>query len=278
MGRPLDTRGGDAEATAPKRARHDRPTRQVQMLLPFATAERTREVLTLETGVSPSTDLPPGDPATTTLPFPTLPAREALADEDSDMDDVDDLPPADGDPLLNMDWWDSMPWDQILEHSAATMVHVPRALTLQTGLWRTRVSRHILDQTTPIDKSRGWKLFLALDLLLFGDIREEVGQHSKTHHIADRMEDMEAGRWGSVWNCIGYRQEADAPPQGHSNGHGSPSEKPPGSEGVLPSGQRGLGAERESHAAAGHTEVLVHSARSGTQSATATAPPPEQAR
>ena len=33
------TRGGDAESAAPKRARQERPTRQIQMLLPFASDE-----------------------------------------------------------------------------------------------------------------------------------------------------------------------------------------------------------------------------------------------
>ena len=54
--------------------------------------------------------------------------------------------------------------------------------------------------------------FQALDLLLFGDLREEEGQRSKTCHISDRMHDMEAGRWSSVWNTVGQRRAHDSKP------------------------------------------------------------------
>ena len=111
-----------------------------------------------------------------------------------------------GDPLHNMQWWDQITWDELLEHTGATMVHVPRPLTFAVGQWRARVSRHILAQEDAAEQRRGWKLFLALDLLLFGDLRDEKAQQTKTRTIADRMEAMNAGHWDSVWSAIGQRQ------------------------------------------------------------------------
>ena len=206
-------RGGDAEVQAPKRPRQTRPTRSVQMQLPFATPAQASAILRADLDAAAPEDSDPeaahDSTAATPLPLPTYTAADALLDEDSDLDDVDNLPPADGDPLVNMEWWDYVGWDQLLEHTAVTMINVPRALTFSVALWRSRVSRHILAQATDEDKRRGWKLFLALDLLLFGDVREEEGQHSKTRHISDRMADMDAGRWSSVWNQVGQRQPSD---------------------------------------------------------------------
>ena len=65
---------------------------------------------------------------------PTLPTLEALADEDSELDDPDNLAPEEGDPLVNMEWWDEISWDQIIEHTAVTMTNVPRGMTLSVGL------------------------------------------------------------------------------------------------------------------------------------------------
>ena len=97
-----------------------------------------------------------------------------------------------------MEWWDHITWDTLLEHTAATMVQVPRALTYMAAQWRARVSRFIKSQPTVEGQRRGWKLFLALDLFLYGDLRDDLGQHSKTKIISDRMEAMNTGQWGSV--------------------------------------------------------------------------------
>ena len=110
------SRGGEAEAQAPKRLRTNRPLRQVQIHFAQASPDQTRGILSsTATGPTVPGDPPPGNPLTPP-PFPILPEREAAADEDSDLDDAADLPAADGDPLVNMTWWDLIDWSQLLEH------------------------------------------------------------------------------------------------------------------------------------------------------------------
>ena len=103
-------RGGDAEVQAPKRSRQERPTRSVQMQLPFATQAQAQAILVADLDARPEGADGTRSSASRSLlaeiHVPTLPATDALADEDSDLDAVDDLPPAEGDPLVNMAWWD----------------------------------------------------------------------------------------------------------------------------------------------------------------------------
>merc|ERR1711989_145713 len=76
------------------------------------------------------------------LGAPSLPLTQA-ADEDSDLDDPDDLPDEAGEPLLNMTWWDDVTWAELVGHQAATMIEVPRALRSAVAQWRGRICRHI---------------------------------------------------------------------------------------------------------------------------------------
>ena len=97
-------------------------------------------------------------------------------------------------------------------HQAATMIEVPRALRNAVAQWRGRICRHI--ETIPVmeldELDRAWKLFMASDILLFGDLREEEGAHSKTRRISDRLHSLNLGRWSAVWNLIGDRPEPGA--------------------------------------------------------------------
>ena len=49
-------------------------------------------------------------------------------------------------------------------------------------------------------------------MLLFGDIKEQEGAHSKTQLIAERLHDLEAGRWSSVWAQVGVRPPGEDSP------------------------------------------------------------------
>ena len=57
-------------------------------------------------------------------------------------------------------------------------------------------------------QERAWKLLMGTDILLFGDLKEEEGAHSKTRRISDRLQPLKAGRWSDVWNMVGGRPEA----------------------------------------------------------------------
>ena len=137
-------RGGDKEAQATKRRRKQPMNRLVQAQLPWANTQQTQEqihVIDLEEGNTQRTlDQQSRDP--------TLPTLEAPADEDSELDEPDNLAAEEGDPLVNMGWWDEISWDQIVEHTAVTMTNVPRGLTFSVGLWRHRAAKYILQQDT----------------------------------------------------------------------------------------------------------------------------------
>ena len=54
---------------------------------------------------------------------------------------------------------------------------------------------------------------------MFGDLRDDRGDHSKTQLISERMDYMSKGQWESLWNMVGQRvagdeQEGKEIPQG----------------------------------------------------------------
>ena len=143
-------RGGAAEGHAPKRVRHGQPTRLVQMQLAFAAAPMPQEAAYANAARAAGPPPPDGaamqvdgdmqaaadpghaagmgprqEPAHVALPI------EQAADEDSDLDDPEELPDLEGDPMLNMQWWDEIQWQQLVAHSAATMVEVPLRCAMQ---------------------------------------------------------------------------------------------------------------------------------------------------
>ena len=113
------------------------------------------------------------------------------------------------DGLRNMEWWDGMEWDTLKRHTGVTMGAVPRSLKHAVAQWRVKVCRHINEADNEEAQTRGWKLLFAMDLLMFGDLRENAGDRTKSNMITDRMEYMEKGQWGSVWTLVGYRRQSD---------------------------------------------------------------------
>ena len=53
-----------------------------------------------------------------------------------------------------------------------------------------------------------------LDLLIFGDLRDNSKELSKRRLISDRMALREQGQWGMVWGQIGQRRTADKDTRG----------------------------------------------------------------
>ena len=112
--------------------------------------------------------------------------------------------------LQNMEWWERLVDDGLL-NQAATLSDVPGSLVVAVGEAREAVAQYTLTATSANQAAAGWKCFLAMDRLLFGELKNPVAeeQHSKvSERVAERLHDFWAGRWDSLWadTCVETRQ------------------------------------------------------------------------
>lgn len=92
------------------------------------------------------------------------------------------------------------------------MVDVPRALRHAVAVWKYRVCQGILSlrslssSRSKAKSTKAWKVLFALDLLLFGDLKDTKKAVNKRRTVAPCMELMEGGSWACVWSQVGGRR------------------------------------------------------------------------
>jgi len=109
-----------------------------------------------------------------------------------------------------MEWWDHITWQELLTQPATTMTHIPDALSHAIATLRTAVCQEIESTAHTPEADRAWELLLALDLLLFGVLRDKSTAHSKRQQITDRMDLIQAGQWSSLWYQTQPEHKPDA--------------------------------------------------------------------
>eukprot|EP00969_Alexandrium_andersonii_P270802 11969461-Alexandrium_andersonii.AAC.1 len=88
--------------------------------------------------------------------------------------------PSDAASLRNMHWWDGSGGDALvaaytnvdalLLNSAHTLSDLPGCLKLAIGDAREAAAREVIDALAEEDELAAWKIFLAFDRLLFGEL------------------------------------------------------------------------------------------------------------
>ena len=100
-----------------------------------------------------------------------------------------------------MDWWDLVPWSDILCLGLATTALIPKGIEHAVATWKATLCYHIeaaREEGNEADEIRGWKALLSSDALPFTDIKGSEAQ-SRRALIADRLYLMEQGLWGALW-------------------------------------------------------------------------------
>ncbi len=134
---------------------------------------------------------------------------ESGDEEDGVYDDYLDDDLSAGDPsdiviFANLDWWDTVPWDRILLLGAPTTAMIPDSMSVAVGNVRVRVCAAIerahqgwlgMHVSTP---ERLWKVFLALDGLLFSEGGQSLAV-TRRERIQERLGWILTGQWDVAW-------------------------------------------------------------------------------
>lgn len=88
-------------------------------------------------------------------------------------------------------------------------MEVPRALRHAIVGWKHRVCQSIVSAPDGVAEGCVWKVFVVMDLLLFGDLEDTTKEVSKRRTVAARMELLESGNRAGVWSQVGGRRAGD---------------------------------------------------------------------
>ena len=124
--------------------------------------------------------------------------------------------------LKNMSFWDDISCDTIMTHTAITSRIIPNKLQASLADLRNMVANHIegLDgedadtghrnwsKGDVKEQTRAWKLWAALDLLVFGSLKEgENKDKSVKEEISERINNIREGEWHLIWPFIQHRKQ-----------------------------------------------------------------------
>ena len=141
----------------------------------------------------------------TDLTEPQAPAEDECPLDEHAVDDLLDEHEEDdplGDPsAMGLCWWKSAPFDSVLSLECVTAGYVPEGVEHAVATLKGQLADHICSRKAAADKEGellGWKALLAVDALLFFDLRggEAI---SRKALVADRIRMCEHGHWGTLW-------------------------------------------------------------------------------
>ena len=124
---------------------------------------------------------------------------------------LDDLPDSRTESLFSsiarLEFWDTVPWDDILCLDAQTSIFLPRGLEAAVAQVKGDICGYVeaaFRRHDEEDEVRGWKAMLAVDILLF---HEAKAQDTKTRRsiMAERLTWMSTGQWGALWSQVTLR-------------------------------------------------------------------------
>ncbi|CAK0801548.1 unnamed protein product, partial [Prorocentrum cordatum] len=106
--------------------------------------------------------------------------------------------------LRNMDWWGSqaaaLSTEDLFIDQCGTLTEVPTALTHAVNEAREAVVGHIFWSFGDADSLLGWHFLLCFDRLLFGELRRDAEDSTKTvrERVAERLDMFWAGEWDQL--------------------------------------------------------------------------------
>ena len=142
-------------------------------------------------------------------PFPVQEEGEATTggrplDEHEEDDLLDEHEEDDlfGDPnAMGLCWWETVPFDSILSLECVTAGYVSEGVEHAVATLKGQLADYIHSRKAAADKEGellGWKALLAIDALLFFDLRGGEATSRKAQ-VADRIRMCEQGHWGTLW-------------------------------------------------------------------------------
>ena len=107
----------------------------------------------------------------------------------------------------NLEWWDTIEWDRLLLVSAPTTAMIPDSMTSAIGRTKVRVCLALEQAHSgwegmhPSTPERLWKVFLALDGLLFAEGATPTAD-TRRERLTERLKWIQDGQWDVAWNTM----------------------------------------------------------------------------
>lgn len=127
--------------------------------------------------------------------------EEAEDSDDDLLDEGDDEAAFGGNAAMDLSWWKNVPLDSILALECVTAGFVPEGVEHAVATLKGQLGAHIRERKRANDtegETQGWKALLAVDALLFFDLRGSESIPRKAL-VADRIRLCERGFWGTLW-------------------------------------------------------------------------------
>ena len=130
------------------------------------------------------------------------PGLEASSEsEDEHLDGWEEDMSVGDDFAMGLGWWKDVPWDTILALECNTSSFVPDGVEHAVATLKGEMGDYIRSRERAGDveaEELGWKALLAVDALLFFDLKggESI---SRKALVADRTRFCEQGHWGTLW-------------------------------------------------------------------------------
>ena len=108
--------------------------------------------------------------------------------------------------MAQEDWWDAVPWDDILKLQVNTATFVPKGVISALTAMRGRIARRIngaYDQGNQPGQVRAWKMLTAFDAVIFSDLGAGQGdKRGRAAKVAEKLALIENGQRGAVWALL----------------------------------------------------------------------------
>ncbi len=120
-----------------------------------------------------------------------------------------------GDWESSLEWWDRMDWNVIRMLDTPTSPIVTASVKHAISTAKAQVADFIHRVTMRGDRqglARGWKLMVAMDGLIFGEVRGTM-ESSRREQLAERLEMFDKGQWGPLWHMASPVRGAGGGPQ-----------------------------------------------------------------
>ena len=111
-----------------------------------------------------------------------------------------------------------MSTEALLTDQCGTLTEVPTALTHAVNEAREAVAGHIIWSIGDEESLQGWRLLLCFDRLLFGELRRDTEDSTKTvrERVAERLDMFWAGEWDQLMCLTSVRVKTRSAQKGLS--------------------------------------------------------------